>query len=63
MASAVGERLPLIGAILMPRYTRACWVLAEERAREVFFSAVTMKRNIGFFCRKRKPNSLCRVAE
>jgi hypothetical protein len=54
--------LPLIGAILIPRYTTACSDFAEEPAREVF-AAVTMIRNIGVLCRKRKPNKLCRVAE
>jgi hypothetical protein len=63
MASAVGERLPLIGAILIPRYMTVGSVFAEERALEVFFAEVAMEPNIEVLCRKRKPNSLCRVAE
>jgi hypothetical protein len=36
----VAERLPLIGAILIPRYTTVRSDLAEERVREVFFVAI-----------------------
>ena len=46
-ASAIGERLPLIGGIFIPRYRKARSVSAEERAREVFFVLVAMMRNIG----------------
>jgi hypothetical protein len=59
----VTERLPLIGAILIPRYTTVRSDFAEERVREVFFAAVAMERNIGFPCCMRKPSSLDRVAE
>jgi len=38
----VAERLPLIGAILIPRYTTVRSDLAEERIREDFFVAFTM---------------------
>ena len=57
MASTVGERLPLIGAILMPRYMTVGSVFAEERALEVFFAEVAMEPNIEVLCGKRKPNS------
>lgn len=38
----MAERLPLIGAILIPRYTTVRSDLADERIREVFFVAFTM---------------------
>lgn len=38
----MAERLPLIGAILIPRYTTIRSDLAEERVREVLFVAVTI---------------------
>ena len=62
-ASEVGERLPYIGGIFIPRYRKARSVFVEERARGVFFAAVAMKRNIGLLCLNRKPNASCRVAE
>jgi len=47
IAWAVGERLPITGGILIPRYTKVRSAFTEERDREVFFAAVAMKRNIG----------------
>ena len=41
---SVGERLPLIWAILIPRYTTTPSDFAEERVREVLFVAVGIVR-------------------